>query len=43
MEGSKIIISSVEMDSILYIDETMDISDNITPPLKITDFFNKYL
>jgi len=43
MEGCKIIISSVEMDSILYIDETMDISDNITPPLKITDFFNKYL
>ena len=42
-DGYKIIISSVEMESILYIDETTDISGNMTQPLKLCDLFNKYL
>jgi len=45
MDGCKIIIATVEMKSILYIDETetLDISGGNIEPLKITDFFNKYL
>ena len=43
MNGSKIIISSVEIESILYIDETTDISGNMTQSLKLCDLFNKYL
>ena len=45
MDGCKIIIATVEMKSILYIHETetLDISGGNIEPLKITDFFNKYL
>lgn len=46
MDGCKIIICTVEMESIIYIDETIsDISGNMTniQPLKLTNFFNKYL
>tara|TARA_X000000368_G_scaffold368021_1_gene315730 strand:- start:418 stop:978 length:561 start_codon:yes stop_codon:yes gene_type:complete len=44
MDGCKIIIATVEIDSIIYIDETItDISGCKMEPLKLTDFFNKYL
>ena len=46
MEGCKIIIATVEMESILFIDdtETVDISGNISIKQRIlSNFFNKFL
>lgn len=46
MEGCKIIIATVEMESILFIDdtETVDISGNISiKPRILSNFFNKFL
>jgi hypothetical protein len=44
MDGCKIIIATVEIDSIIYMDDTItDISGRKMEPIKLTDFFNKYL
>jgi hypothetical protein len=45
MEGCKIIIATVEIESILFIDdtETVDISGGNIQPRILSDFFNKYM